>query len=172
MLSGKKVAAHSLTASHEHYLRGIWAVRERMGYARLTDVARELRISHPTLSVGLRPLIVRRLVAHDAHRFLALTPRGERVAREVHHRFQVLRAFLEDALGVPAKQAEREACLMEHDLGADTVERIVNLLKLMTEDRTVERIFHDRLPRYQRSCKPSEACSTCGLACLVPVPRG
>src|SRR3989304_4692989 len=110
MLSGKKSPRRTLTPSHEHYLRAIREVRSRHGYARLTDVARELGVSHPTLSVGLRPLEEDGLVSHDAHRFLVLTPRGERVAKEVHHRFRVLQAFLADLLGVPPKQAEREAC--------------------------------------------------------------
>jgi DtxR family Mn-dependent transcriptional regulator len=171
MLPGKKSQRRALTPSHEHYLRGIWAVRSRHGYARLTDVARELGMSHPTLSVGLRTLEAQGLVSHDVHRFLVLSPRGERVAKEVHHRYRVLRAFLIDVLGVPAPQAEREACLMEHDISAETAERFVNLLKLMSDDRGVRRLFHERLPRYHRTCEPSEACATCGLACLVPAPH-
>jgi Mn-dependent DtxR family transcriptional regulator len=168
MLSGKKTPKSGLSPSHEHYLRAIWEMRTRHGYARLTDVARELGISHPTLSVGLQPLERRRLITHDARRFLALTPRGERLAREVHHRFRVVRAFLVDVLGVPAADAEREACLIEHDIGAATTERLVDLLKLMEEDRGVRSLFHDRFPRYHRACGPGAACSTCGLSCLTP----
>ena len=166
MLSGKKTRRRALTPSHEHYLRAIWEVRSRHGYARLTDVAHELGVSHPTLSVGLRSLEEHGLVHHDAHRFLELSPRGERVAKEVHHRFRVLHAFLVDVLGVSPQQAEGEACLMEHDIGAETTERLVNLLKLMAEDRSVQRLFRERLPRYHRSCVSGEACTTCGLACL------
>lgn len=168
MLSGKKAPHRTLTPSHEHYLRAIWEVRARHGFARLTDVARELGVSHPTLSVGLRSLEEHGLVSHDSHRFLVLSPRGERVAREVHHRHCVARAFLTDVLGVPSEDAEREACLMEHDIGPETTERLVNLLKLMADDVGVRTLFHERLPRYHRSCEPSEACSTCGLSCLSP----
>jgi Mn-dependent DtxR family transcriptional regulator len=105
MLSGKKLDGRPLTPSHEHYLRAIWAVRARLGYARLTDVARELSVAPATLSVGLRSLGARGLVDHDEHRFLVLTPAGERAAREVHHRYNVLRAFLGDVLGVPDGRA-------------------------------------------------------------------
>jgi DtxR family transcriptional regulator, Mn-dependent transcriptional regulator len=166
MLTGK--SGRTLTPSHEHYLRAIWEVRSRSGYARLTDVAHELGVSHPTLSVGLRALEKQRLVAHDEHRALVLTERGERIAREVHHRFRVLRAFLVDALGVRQERAEREACLLEHDISTETTARLVNLLKLMAEDRSVYSLFHERLPRYHRSCAEAEACTTCGLACLDP----
>jgi Mn-dependent DtxR family transcriptional regulator len=171
MLSGKKSVGRALSPSHEHYLRAIWDIRSRVGYARVTDVARELGIAHPTLSVGLRTLEERGLISHDPHRFLVLSPAGERIAREVHHRFRVLQAFLRDLLGVPAERAEREACLIEHDISADTAERIVNLLKLREEDGAVRRVFDEQLAHYHRSCAPSEACSTCGLSCLTSGPR-
>lgn len=166
MLTGK--SARSLTPSHEHYLRAIWEVRERHGYARLTDVARELGVSHPTLSVGLRTLEHQQLVAHDEHRALVLTSRGEQIAREVHHRFRVLRSFLVDVLGIPGTQAEPEACLLEHDIGAQTTDRIVSLLKLMAEDPSVHRLFHERLPSYHRTCAEIDGCTTCGLSCIEP----
>lgn len=170
MLSGKRLSRTSLSPSHEHYLRALWGVRARNGYARLTDVAAELGVTHPTLSVGLRALEEQGLVAHDEHRFLVLTAAGERTAREVHHRFCVVRAFLVEVLGVPAEQAEREACLLEHDISAETAERLVNLLKLMAEDRGVHRLFRERLPHYHRTCAHGEACATCGLSCLSPAP--
>jgi Mn-dependent DtxR family transcriptional regulator len=169
MLSGKKQRGDQLTPSHEHYLRAIWEVRSRHGYARLTDVARELGISHPTLSVGLQPLERRGLLVHDAHRFLVLTLHGERVAREVHHRFRVLQAFLVDILGVPADRAEREACLLEHDLSAETTERALDMLKLMQTDRKLRETLRERMASFHRDCDPKASCATCDLACMAGV---
>src|SRR5689334_8388685 len=170
MLSGKQTRSRSLSASHEHYLRAIWEVRSHLGYARLTDVARELRVALPTLSVGLRALEAKRLVRHDEHRFLVLTPAGERIAREVHHRFAVTRAFLRDVLGVPAAAAEHEACLLEHDVSGATTERLLDLLKLLREDGELREFFQHRFAEYHRTCRPTLAeCATCDLACLGPV---
>lgn len=171
MLTGKKAHAGDLTPSHEHYLRAIWEVRSKRGYARLTDVARELAIAPATLSTGLRPLIARGLLAHDEARFLVLAPAGERVAREVHHRFSVLRTFLRDVLQVPTDRADLEACRIEHDISAETAERFVDLLKLLREDGEMNRLFHQRFDTYHRSCGPSGECSTCGLSCLTPPPQ-
>jgi Mn-dependent DtxR family transcriptional regulator len=169
MLAGKRRPSQ-LTPSHEHYLRALWEVRSRSGYARLVDVAHELGIAHATLSVGLGALVRRRLVVHDAHRFLVLTPKGERLAREVHHRHAVARAFLHDVLGVEADRADREACLLEHDLSAATTDRLVDLLRLLNEDAELRGSLCDRLASYHRSCTPGAACSTCGLSCVTPIP--
>ncbi len=171
MLSGKHHHERELSPSQEHYLRAIWELHAERGYARLADLARALDVTPATLSVGLRPLEARNLVAHDDQRFLLLTPAGERVAREVHHRFTVLRSFLHDVLRVPEPTADREACLIEHDISAGTTERIVDFLKLLEEDREVGALFRSRFDAFHRSCGRTGACSDCGLACLTPPPR-
>src|SRR5262245_23105041 len=131
MLSGK--AARDLSASHEHYLRAILDVRAHRGYARLIDVAHELRVAPPTLSVGLKALEARGLVTHDDHRFLVLTESGERIARQVQHRFTLTHTFLRDVLGVPEDEAVVDACLLEHAIGSATAERLLDLVKLLHE---------------------------------------
>jgi DtxR family Mn-dependent transcriptional regulator len=166
MLVGKRQPAQ-LTPSHEHYLRAIWEVRSRLGYARLVDVAHELGISHATLSVGLVPLERRRLVEHDEHRFLVLTETGERHAREVHHRHAVARAFLRDVLGVDAARAEREACRLEHDLSHETTERLLDLLRLLGDDVALNRALREKLAAYRRSCASGTTCPNCELSCLT-----
>jgi DtxR family Mn-dependent transcriptional regulator len=169
MLSGKQNRSGGLTPSHEHYLRAIWEVRSRHGYARLTDVARELGVSHPTLSVGLQPLERQRLIAHDENRFLVLTERGERVAREVHHRYRVLQVFLVDFLGIERAKAEREACLLEHHVSEETTDRLLDVLKLMQVDPALRRTLLGRLAAFHRECQTKDSCATCDLACMAGV---
>jgi Mn-dependent DtxR family transcriptional regulator len=166
MLSGKRAKSRQLTASHEHYLRSIWKVRAQRGYARLADVARELGVSPPTVSVGIRPLEARKLVTHDDHRFLLLTPAGERVAREVHHRFAVVHVFLRDVLGIAEGAALDQACVLEHGVSGATAERLLDLMKLLRADRPLREMFQRRFAAYHRDCVPAESCSTCDLACM------
>jgi DtxR family Mn-dependent transcriptional regulator len=166
LLTGKHLPPRGLSASHEHYLRAIWEVRSRKGYARLTDVARELAIAAPTLSVGVRPLEARGLVSHDENRFLVLTAAGEQVAREVHHRFSVLRAFLRDVLGIPETEAHPEADRMEHEVSPATAERLLDLVKLLRDDRELRDFFQLRFAEYHRQCRISEACAACDLGCV------
>lgn len=143
MLSGKHVRSGSLTPSHEHYLRAIHEVRARQGYARLSDVARELAITPATLSVGLRPLETRGFVQHDENRFLLLSDEGEQIARSVNRRFGVLQIFLHDLLGLTKDQAFREACLLEHAVSGTTTERLADLMKLLAQDSKVHRQLHE-----------------------------
>lgn len=167
MLTGKKVLGQGISPSHEHYLRAIRTVHARQGYARLADVARELRIAPTTLLQGLMSLERRALVRHDEHRFLTLTPAGDRLARDVHHRFAVIRAFLEEVLGVPVEGVDEEACRLEHELGHDTARRLTDLVKLLREDDALREHLGTRLAEYRLACEASDACSQCDLACVA-----
>jgi DtxR family Mn-dependent transcriptional regulator len=167
MLIGKQGHAHDLSASQEHYLRAIWEVLTRHGYARLTDAARELGIAAPTLSVGLRALEQRNLIAHDERRFLKLTASGERLARQIHHRFAVVHTFLHELLGLADSEASLEACRLEHHVSPATTDRVLDLLKLMREDRELRDLFRERFAEYHRRCVPAIECSTCDLACMA-----
>ena len=167
MLSGKQIGLRDFTPSHEHYLRAIYAVRSRRGYARLTDIARELQVAPATLSVGIKPLVLRGFVTHDDQRFLLLTPEGERLAREVHHRFAVTHAFLRDVLGIPDDRARVEACLLEHDIGAATTDRLLDLVRLLREDQELRMHFQQRFAAYHRSCRPPAECAMCDLTCTA-----
>ena len=169
MLSGKQARSRELSPSHEHYLRAILEVRAHQGYARLVDVARSLGVAPPTLSLGLRPLEAKGLVTHDDHRFLLLTPEGERIAKEVHHRFAVLHVFLRDLLGVPEEFAVVDACVLEHGVSPATTGRLLDLIKLMNSDHALRRMFQERFAQYHRDCVSDNSCSTCDLRCMVGV---
>ena len=55
MLSGKQPQTRQLSPSQEHYLRSIWEVRTRQGYARLTDdlvMAERVRMSEQRTTKG------------------------------------------------------------------------------------------------------------------------
>ena len=58
---------------------------------------------------------------------IELTEKGVRVASFVLGRHTVLKAFLLK-LGVGERNAEKDACLMEHILSAETMERVQDFL--------------------------------------------
>jgi DtxR family Mn-dependent transcriptional regulator len=167
MLAGKHTHSRELTPSSEHYLRAILEARAQQGYARLTDVAKLLDVTPATLSVGLKSLEARGFVTHDPHRFLVLTPAGESVAREVHHRFEVLRTFLVDILGVTVPVAEQEACFIEHDVSGPTVDRMLQLVLEKRDNPALQAIVAG-LSTAPPPRTPNEPCPTCGTDCIGP----
>lgn len=117
-----------LSESLEMYLETIVLLEKREGGARVTDIARELGVSKPSVHVALHELENRGLAEHERYGAIVLTPTGRASALEVNRRHGILAAFLGDFLGVSPSTAEKDACRIEHYLSGETMRRIEAVL--------------------------------------------
>lgn len=122
----------ALTPAMEDYLEAILQLEEVEKEVRVKDIARRLGVSLPSVTGMLRSLSERDLIAHRRrYEHVVLTPEGRRRAREVRRRHETLRDFLVQILQLDPALAEREACRMEHAIGQDTLERLVEFLEFV-----------------------------------------
>jgi DtxR family Mn-dependent transcriptional regulator len=113
-----------MTESLEMYLETIGMLRERTDKARVTDIARELGVSKPSVHAALHELERRGLVEHEVYGDVFLSEAGQAAAAGIRRRHELLTAFLRDVVGVSAETAERDACRIEHYLSEETMARI------------------------------------------------
>jgi len=113
-----------MTESLEMYLETIGMLRERTQRARVTDIARELGVSKPSVHAALHELERRGLIEHEHYGEVFLSPAGVAASSEIRRRHDLLTAFLRNVVGVGPETAERDACRIEHYLSAETMERI------------------------------------------------
>lgn len=119
----------SLTMAGEDYLESIYRlIEEGHGTAeegiRSVDVSEDLGVSKASVSKALSYLKEQGMVEQARYGRVLLTPKGTEYARDVWRRHRALRRFLMEELGVDAETADEEACLMEHDLSVDTMEKL------------------------------------------------
>ena len=119
-----------MTQSLEDYLEAIYMRIVEGRPAQVRDVARMLSVKMPSVVKAVRELKKLELVTQEPYAAIELTPKGERLARHVLGRHTLIRAFLMK-LGVTRKNADRDACLMEHILSAETLDKI----RIYTEER-------------------------------------
>jgi len=122
-------AAEELSASLEDYLEAIYHLIEEGRVARVKDIAARLKVQMPSVTGALRNLAAKELIHHDPYSYVTLTPEGERVAREMVQRHEVLTEFLTDFLCLDAKTAARNACAMEHAIEGVVLERLVEFVE-------------------------------------------
>jgi DtxR family Mn-dependent transcriptional regulator len=120
----KEFEANDITHSAAHHLLAILELREKRGYARVTDVAKELEITTGSASINLKALKAKNLIVEDENKFLSLSPQGEAIARAVHMRKNILHEFLVKILKVSAEQAEIDSCKTEHLISAETAQKL------------------------------------------------
>jgi DtxR family Mn-dependent transcriptional regulator len=120
----KKFEENGLTHSAAHHLIAIIELREKRGYARVTDVAKHLNITTGSASTNLKSLKGKHLIKEDDNRFLELTHEGEVLAKAVISRKQIFNKFLVNVLKVSEDQAEIDSCKTEHLLSAEVAKKL------------------------------------------------
>lgn len=122
--------------SGEDYLEAIYVLGKERGVVRSIDVAHHLKFSKPSVSRAVRILIKEGMLIMEKDRSLTLTKKGLQRASLVYERHIVLTKFLE-SIGVSPEIAEKDACLVEHDLSDESFEAIQRQLdeNLNKEDR-------------------------------------
>ncbi|MFN0057198.1 MAG: metal-dependent transcriptional regulator [Planctomycetota bacterium] len=146
METWKEFDQNPVTHSAAHHLVTIEELLQRYGYARVSDVARELQITRGSTSVTLKGLKQRGLVTEDDRRFLRLSDEGQRIARAVRAKKQVLKTLFIDLLGVNDEQAEVDTCKIEHLISNATAVRASRFLSFLqsgsSEVKTFLRALH------------------------------
>jgi DtxR family Mn-dependent transcriptional regulator len=126
-------ATEKLSASLQDYLEAIYHLIDEGRVARVKDIAARLNVQMPSVTGALRNLAAKELIHHDPYSYVTLTTEGERVAREMARRHQVLTDFLTEFLGLDPETAERNACHMEHAIEAVVLDRLVEFVELADE---------------------------------------
>lgn len=106
--------------SGEDYLESILRIGRERGNVRSIDVARDLGVSKPSVSVAVHNLEEAGYLRIDGHE-LTLTENGRAIAERVMERHELFFNFL-TSLGVDARVAEEDACNLEHALSAESFE--------------------------------------------------
>lgn len=119
---------HGLSMASEDYLESIYRISLEDGTfanqgIRSVDVAEQLGVSKASVSKALGALKEAGMVEQMRYGRVKLTKEGEAYARRVWRSHRILRAFLSQELGVAQDVADEEACLIEHYLSEDTIDR-------------------------------------------------
>ena len=108
--------------SVEDYLKTIYTLSKGKA-VHGADIAGELGVSRPTVSVALRALAEEGYVFADDTHEIHLTEKGKRIAEDTYERHSTFCRLL-TGLGVDEKTAAADACKVEHDLSDETFEKI------------------------------------------------
>ena len=114
----------AMQESGENYLETILVIKEKKGFVRSVDVARELNFSKPSVSRAMGILREDGYITMEPTGEIRLTEKGKARAEEIYGRHRLLTAFLTAVAGVPKPLAEENACRMEHILDQAVVEGI------------------------------------------------
>jgi DtxR family Mn-dependent transcriptional regulator len=118
----------NLSESLEDYLEAIFNLIKENGSARVTDIANYLEIAASSVNQGLKKLNQEGLISQEKYRPIKLTEAGLKAAEKIRCKHQILYLFLNKTLGVSEKNADHDACSIEHVLSEESFNKMVDYL--------------------------------------------
>jgi DtxR family Mn-dependent transcriptional regulator len=114
----------------EQYIETIDGVQRRKGYAKVKDVADHLDVGLPTVTEMFGKLAEAGLINYEKYSGVTLTEKGQDMANDLSNKHDTLRSFL-SILGVPEDVADADACIMEHNVSTETLDRLTTFVEFV-----------------------------------------
>lgn len=107
----------------EEYIETISMLQKETGMAQTGQIAQNIGVRPPSVTQMLSKLQDEGFVEYERYLGARLTPKGQRLARELASRHRVIADFLE-ILGIENEQAEKDACVIEHHMSSESAARL------------------------------------------------
>lgn len=150
-----------LTQALEDYLLTIYQFAQSQGFVRVKDIVNVRQVKAGSVSPAMRRLAELGLVEYVQREYIKLTAEGEKQARRIFSRHELLLRFFCEILQMEKESAESEACAMEHSLSEAAMDRFVTFFEFLN---VCPHSFLSYWHRYQtcRGAHPLDIdCSVC-----------
>ncbi|MDG6964778.1 MAG: transcriptional regulator MntR [Nitrososphaerota archaeon] len=117
----------------EDYLEAIYNLNEEKGYVSAADISDRLGVKPPTVSSMVVNLARKGYLDHERYRGMRLTRSGEKVAKSVIKRHQVISGLI-SMLGVDDQTAYVDTEGIEHHVHQSTLRRLQKLAEYLREN--------------------------------------
>ncbi len=112
-----------MTPSKENYLKVMLGLSSEEGI-RSTDIASALGVTKASVSRMMNVLRNEGYVAKEKYGSVTLTESGRNAAANIKRRYELLKRFFHNVLGVETDIAAEDACRIEHLISSETADQI------------------------------------------------
>ena len=123
-----------LSKSREDYLEAILMITKSKGSCLSVDIANHLSITKASVCVAVKNLEFDGYITRDGND-IKLTDKGKKIAGSVFEKHLFITEMLVD-VGVNKKTAERDACLMEHNISNESYQKLKKWWKANKTQKT------------------------------------
>ncbi|MBT3318874.1 MAG: metal-dependent transcriptional regulator [Clostridia bacterium] len=100
--------------SREMYLETIYLLEREAQHAHTADIAKLLGVSKPSVTKAMGLLKEQGLIEQERYGPVILTAQGREVSEKIYENHKLITQFIISSLELSPKQAEEDACKIEH----------------------------------------------------------
>ena len=124
-----------ITSSQEEYIKTIYILSKTEKEIRVTDIAKKLKITKPSVNRAIKNLAELNLIKYQTYGEIKIRTKGKELAQKILKKEDTLKIFLTGVLGIEANKAEEEAISMKHAISQKTEEKLESYInKLLSLD--------------------------------------
>lgn len=131
--ANKKGGNMNLTISQEEYLKTIYILSKTEKEIRVTDIAKKLEITKPSVNRAIKGLKTLNLLNYETYGNISLTKEGQKISQEILKKEDLLKLFLINVLGVEKEKATKEANAMKHAISEETEQKMEEYVNKILE---------------------------------------
>lgn len=113
-----------LTHSQEEYIKVIYMLEKNNNKVRVTDIAKKLNITKPSVNKAIKGLKEMKLLNYETYGDITLTGIGENLAKDIIKKYDILKMFLVEVLEIDEVQADEEAKSMKYAISELTAKKL------------------------------------------------
>ena len=98
-----------VSKASEEYLKTMYILKKQNGKVRVTDIAKKMNCTKPSVNKALYNLKDNGLINYESYGTIELTLDGENLAKKILEAYDIVFLFLKDVLSLEAEEAKREA---------------------------------------------------------------
>lgn len=117
-----------LSQSVQDYLKTIYKLQQDEELVSTTSISKEMNISGASVTGMLKKLYSMKLVDYSSYKGVRLTEDGSKIALEILRHHRLIEVYLRESLGFSLAKIHDEACVLEHYVSDEFVEKIEGLL--------------------------------------------
>ena len=114
----------------EEYIEAIFALQKAGKKAQTGQIAENMDVKPPSVTEMFGKLQDEGLVNYEPYLGAELTPKGNKLAKELIARHKVIADFLE-ILGIERNIAETDACVIEHHMSPESAMRLKQFVEFI-----------------------------------------
>lgn len=98
-----------ISSSLEEYLKTIYVLKTQGQEIRVTDIAKKMKCTKPSVNKAIKNLKQNGLVNYEVYGDIELTQKGEELSKKILEAYDIVYVFLTEVLEMDKSEAEQEA---------------------------------------------------------------
>lgn len=113
-----------ITKSLEEYLKNMYILSIQNGDIRVTDIAKKMNCTKPSVNKALNNLKDNNLINYETYGKIELTPEGENIAKKILEAYDIVFVFLKDVLELKDEEAKSDAEKIKNAVSDNTLNNL------------------------------------------------